>query len=294
MYKQDDNSFTNSFSWILTSIAIILYTIAAFMGIEYIVRGNHLLAFGITIGSFLLLGLCIWSMCQCKISRNKRRALPIGILAALGVSVVLIAGTWPVTLILYAYDHEDKLATLINNTRGYALRVDSLYLDYAGARIKAYEEVLKKSEKSQKKRKKQKKDNGKKEERTQMVNSLRRRILSPVEDSIRIQRRQWLASLSDKNIVYNISTARNLRDVFYAADKWIDEYRLISSVIYEGEEAQPFSCDKYTQSAKDEYKNFCVMKQPDNRSIGAMVFCIFALFLTYFILWRPKSRYANR
>ena len=291
---QSNSSFTDTIGWIFSIAALIIYAIVAFYGMEYIFKGNHLIAIGITLAGAVILGLCIWGMCLCKISRNKRRALPLGILAALGASAVLIAGTWPVTLILYAYDHEDELATLINNTRDYALRVDSLYQDYAESRVKAYEKVLKESEKSQKKGKKQKKDNSKKEERALMVNSLRRRILSPVEDSIRTQRSQWLASLPDKNIVYNISTAKNLRDVFYAADKWIDEYRLVSAVIYKDEEVQPFSCDEYTQSAKDEYDKFCVIKQPDNRSIGAMAFCIFILFLTYFILWRPKSRYANR
>lgn len=294
MYQQNDNSFLNSISWIFSSLALLFYALAAFMGIEYIVRGNHLIALGITLGSSLLLGLCIWSMCRCKISRNKRQALPLGILSAFGALAILIAGIWPISLILYAHDHDSELATLINNTRDYALRVDSLYQDYATARVKAYEEALMKSEKSKKKGKNQKKDIGKKAKRALMVNSLQRRILSPVEDSISTQRTQWLASLPDQNVVYNISTAKNLREVFYAADKWIDEYRLVSVVIYEGEEAQPFSCDEYTQSAKDEYNKFCVMKQPDNRSIGAMAFCIFTLFLTYFFLWKPKSRYANR
>ena len=152
---QSNSSFTDTIGWIFSIAALIIYAIVAFYGMEYIFKGNHLIAIGITLAGAVILGLCIWGMCLCKISRNKRCALPLGILAALGASAVLIAGTWPVTLILYAYDHEDELATLINNTRDYALRVDSLYQDYAESRVKAYEKVLKESEKSQKKGKKQ-------------------------------------------------------------------------------------------------------------------------------------------
>ncbi len=132
------------------------------------------------------------------------------------------------------------------------------------------------------------------EEQKRRVNSLKRRILLPTEGSVQKERSRWLSSMSDKNASKNISTARNLNDVLDAADRWIEEYKQVSSVVYAGEDAVPFSCDNNTSSAKEKYDKFCVLKEPEKRSIIAMFFCMGLILLTYFFLWHPRSRYFNR
>lgn len=280
MSLSNGNSFTNRIVWILSSLAVLAYAIVALYGLEYLMRGNHLVTFGVTIAGCAMLGICLWGMCKCKISRHKHRAIALGILAFLGVASIFFVGSWPFTLSMYAIDNEEELSALISNTRDYAMRVDSLYHDYAETRVAKYELLLKERKLER-------------YERERRVNSLRRRILMPANESIRRERKEWLESLSTKNVVKNISTAKNLKDVFYAADKWIEEYRLVSAVKYEGEDAVPFSCEEYTSDAKEAYKRFCVLRKPEWRSITAMFGCIAFILLTYFVLWRPKSRYSS-
>lgn len=276
----NNNSFTDSIIWLFTIIALVLYVIGALYGFEYLVEGNHLLAFGVTLVGVLLLGACVREMCRSKLSRNKRDDLLREILSGFVAFSIIILGCWPITLFLYVQDNEDELNTLISNTRNYALSVDSLYEDYAHERVSRYSFYLDsvKTEKSEKSRR---------------VRSLERRLLSHDNDSIIALRKQWLSTLPEAN-VWNISTAKNLHLVFQAAIEWIEEYKDLSAIFYEGEKNLPFDCEAYSTSAYQEYERFKSLKRPSWRSIIAAGICILGIFATYFFVTRPKSRYANR
>ena len=193
---------------------------------------------------------------------------------------MIIIGLWPVTLVLFVHDNVEELKALQNNTRNYALSVDSLYEDYAHERVNRYSAYLDSVK-------------IKKNEKSRRVSSLERRLLSHDNDSIIVLRKEWLATLPEANI-RNISTAKNLHLVFQAAIEWIEEYKEISAVFYEGEKEQPFDCGAYSTSAYQEYERFKSLKRPSWLSILAAGVCIIFIFATYFFVTRPKNRYANR
>ena len=271
---------TDKIIWIFTILALLAYTIAVMLGMEYLVDGNHYLAIGITIVGSLILSICVWEMCCSKSSRNKRRDLPLGILAAIIAFSILVIGSWPITVFLNAYDNKAELEGLVHDTSNYAVSVDSLYNQYAKDRIACYKLYLDSMKVAP-------------NEKNQCIRSLERRLLSSANDSIHHKRQEWLASLPDAD-VWNLSTAKNLHDVFLAAEKWIGEYKEVSSIIYKGEHATYFECEDFTKSAYDEYENFISLRKPNTRSIICAIVCILLIFVTYFFVRRPKSRFASR
>lgn len=271
------SNITDRLIWVVTILALIFYSVAELYGMEFLADGNHVIAFGVSFLLSLILTLCVWEMCSSKSSRNKRRDLPLGILAAFFAIAILVVGSWPVTVFLNAYDNESELENLISNTRNYAVNVDSLYVQYANKRVYNYRRYLDSLKCDTK-------------EKNQRVKSLERRLLSLTNDSIHHKRQEWLATLPKAN-VWNVSTAKNLHNVFLAAEKWIEEYKVVSSVIYNGENVEPFECENFTMSAYEEYNDFISLRRPNMRSILYSAFCVFLIFATYFFVRRPKSRF---
>ncbi len=276
----NNNPFADSIIGFLTLIALVVYVIGALWGVEYLVGGNHLWAFGLTLVGAIILWVSVREMCRSKFSRKKRDNLLREILSGILALCMIVIGLWPVTLVLYVHDNAEELKALIDNTRNYAMSVDSLYEDYAHERVNRYTAYL---------------DSVKieKYEKSRRVRSLERRLLSHDNDSTIVLRKQWLATLPEANI-RNISTARNLHLVFQAASEWIEEYKEISATFYEGEKELPFDCEAYSASAYQEYERFKSPKRPNWLSILAAGVCILLIFATYLFVTRPKNRYANR
>lgn len=277
----NNESISNSIAFYITVIFMFVYAIAAFMGMLYLFNGNYFVAVPVLVAGATLLFGCVWEMSRSKTSRNKRRDLPREIVAAVGAIALLVAASWPATLFLYAYEHEDELDTLITDTRDYALGVDSLYQQYADARVTAYDLSLWKMV--------DKDPTLNKAEHKRRVESLRRRLTYSCVDSISNGRQQWLATLPRANAL-NPATARNLHDVFEAAKIWIHEYYDASEMMYQGEDYNPFECSEQTVSAQAAYYRFTTLRQPSKASLAAATFCIGCIFLTYFHARRPKSR----
>jgi uncharacterized membrane protein YidH (DUF202 family) len=267
------------FALLVTIAALLVFVYISFLGTEYLLEGNHLLAVPLVLLGAALLSYAISVMCKSKGSRDKRKGLPKEVAAIMAAVLILLVGSIAFTQFLYVHDHQRQLRETLFSTADDVSRIDSVYKDYAMQRVNAYRKLLKKERYPS-------------EKQTSMTKSLRRRLMPEEYDTICADRKRWLASVHDAG-VWNISTPRNLHYLVSAGHDWTEQYREVSSVIYKGEVAEPFGSGETEFFLSEESRQFSKPHRPDSRSMAATVICCLLILTTYWHIRRPKNRYAG-
>ena len=266
----------------VTIIALLSYTYIAFMGTEYMVEGDHAKAIGVSLLFVVLLTWGLRTMCQSKASRNKSRGLPLEI-AAIGVTfATLLAGSILFNHFLYVADHQEAVQSSIQTITRCVGETDSLYADYADTRLRRYNQLLYK-------------ENYKSKKRKAMTQSLRRHLLPEGIDSVRRERREWLSTVKSGS-VWNVSTPRNVHYITQAGEEWTKQYETISSLMYKGEQCEPFSTET-TPASMSVAAELAHLSQPslhpDDRSVTVTLLCCLLVLTTYLHIRRPKSKFSG-
>ena len=274
------NNTSAGLALFVTTIALLTFVYIAFMGIEYMVEGNHALAIALSLLIVTLLAAGISIMCKSKVSRNRRSGLPVEIAAILVTLGILFVGSIPFSHFLYVTDHEEELHDSIQTiVRGIG-NIDSLYAEYAEKRVRDYRRQLYKAHYSVKKT-------------NAMTASLRRRLQPVALDSVRSSRRAWISTLQEGS-VWNISTPNNMHYITKAGEDWARQYAEVSSVIYKGEKAAPFAC-AYTASDEPLLPILTLpTNRPDARSLAITLVCGLLVLTTYLHIRRPKNKFTGR
>ena len=267
------------FALLVTIAALLVFVYISFLGTEYLLEGNHLLAIPLVLVGAALLSYSIYVMCSSKASRDKRKGLPKEIAAFIVAILILLAGSVAFTQFLYVHDHRQELRECLFSTAEEVSKIDSVYKDYALARVNTYRKLLKKEHYSSSKQ-------------ASMTKSLSRRLMPAEYDTICADRKRWLASVHDAG-VWNISTPRNLHYIVTAGYDWTEQYREVSSVIYKGEETESFGTGETVFAKSEESRQFSKPHRPDSRSLAATIVCCLLILTTYWHVRRPRSRYVG-
>lgn len=271
-------SGSSGLALLLTILSLLAFAFAAFMGLEYLLEGNHLIAVLICLGGMLLLALCIRMACWGKVTRKKRQGYVIEILSLLGAAVILYFGRTPFSQFVYVVNHEQDINSLVVEARDNASKIDTAYDAYAQKRLDNYERYLKKNKEGS-------------QVVGQKVNSLKRRLQPDDMSLVRDERTAWLDKLQKVN-VWNIATPKNLYYLISASDDWVEQYAEVSSMMYEGEKSEPFTLQ--IDAIKDRYKEFTTVRPADRWSNIAMAACCLLILTFYIVSRRSKSRYQGR
>lgn len=272
-------SGSSGLALLLTILSLLAFVFFAFMGLEYLLEGNHLVAVLICLGGAVLLGLCIRLACWGKSTRKKQQGRVIEICSLLVAALLLYFGRTPFSHFIYVVDHKAEIDKLVIEARDNACRIDTAYLDYAQQRLKDYERTLKRG------------GNADRHAVSLQTASLKRRLLPEDLSTVREERKAWLDGLRHVN-VWNIATAKNLHYILTASDDWVGQYAAVSSLTYEGEKCEPFAMA--SDDIKSRYQQFTTPSAPDWLSTVAMLVCCL-LILTYYIqCLRAKSRFQGR
>ncbi|MBR5685220.1 MAG: hypothetical protein IKX18_03585 [Muribaculaceae bacterium] len=264
---------------LLTILSLLAFAFMAFMGLEYLLEGNHLVAVLICLGGMALLGLCIRMACWGKETRKKKQGYAIEILSLLAAGIILYFGRTPFSQFVYVVNHQQDINNLVVEARDRACKIDTAYDEYAHKRLAAYERYLKKTVK----------DN--QHTVSMKVRSLERRLLPEDMTEVQDERKDWLDQLQNVN-VWNIATAKNLGYLISASDDWVKQYADVSNFMYEGERCEPFVMQG--DDIKDRYKEFTTPRTPDRLSNIAMAVCCLLILTFYIVSLRSKSRYKGR
>lgn len=275
MFKTDSSGL----ALLLTILSLLAFAFAAFMGLEYLLEGNHLAAVLICLGGMVLLGICIRLACWGKVTRKKKQGYVIEILSIIAAGVILYFGRTPFSQFVYVVNHEQDINSLVEEARDNASKIDTAYDEYAQKRLASYEHYLKKNTKDDL------------HIVSQKVNSLKRRLLPEGVTDVRYERKEWLNQLQNVN-VWNIATAKNLGYLISASDDWVQQYADVSSLMYEGEKCEPFTMQ--SNDIKSRYNEFTTPRTPDRLSNIAMAVCCLLILTFYIVSLRSKSRYQGR
>lgn len=264
---------------VITIIALLGFSVLAFLGMEYLFKGDHVMAITPTLIGILFLTWSVYAMCKSKASRNKRKGLFVELFSFIVAAVLLLAGSIPFTLFVSALHREKQFIKTIEKTAEQVSTIDQSYREYANNRIGNYQKILKKKHIS----------SSGIEARSK---SLRRRLFPENIDSICEDRKLWLGSLKEVSI-WNISTAKNLNYIISAGDDWIKQYQELSGLFYEGEEVDSFKIDESAMVARNEFASLSTPRLPDKISLSASLGCIMLILTSYFHIRRPKNKYSG-
>lgn len=269
-------SGSSGLALLLTIVSLLVFAFFAFMGLEYLLGGDHVVSLLICLSGLALVGLCLKLACWGKSTRMKRKGFVIEVLSLLVIAVLLFFARRPFSQFVYVVNHEQEIESLVIEARDTAYRIDTAYQEYAEKRLADYKRHLTRAGK-----------NGQ-QQAEQNVSSLRRRLLPDSVTVVREERGRWLDGLQKVN-VWNVATAKNLNYIITASEDWVEQYAQVSSIIYKGEKCDPFAME--VGDIKDRYDVLTTEQKPDLWSDIAMAVCCL-LILTYYIqCLRARSRY---
>lgn len=250
---------------LFTIIALVVFAYCSFIGLDFRLHGNLVLAAIVYVPVLILLAYSLKTMIVSKAKRNAREGRPRELRSLFVAFAILAIGAVPCSKFLEIYRQQDQLTESVKEAVIAVSELDSAYLEYAHERIM-----------------------GVKDRRVR--SSLQRRLIPESYDQVAAQRRQWLASLGEANI-WNLYTATNVNKLQEAAETWNTEDSLMSSVIYvcEGQEVRPFSHTASAEKLAAFNSSFTEFHAPESKAVMGTLMCILFVLMCYIFTERPKT-----
>ena len=228
-----------NFAWVAAIIALLAFSYISFMGLVYCQFYGVGLCVLVTLALDALIIFCVRLMCNAKHTRWLRLGLLGQIVFGLIVLVLLLG-----TSVMFA--HFTRIVNqreIIQNTYVAAVEdaqnMGEKYDAYVNERCASYSSALKNLSSSSANYKSLFSNSlslgfSKDAIITKCVDNLRNLLKGSNENGdIMSKRSQWLENVSAS--VWNLSLPSNIRDITQSVNKWIDNYKELSSKRYTGE-----------------------------------------------------------
>lgn len=257
------NYTTVGLALLISLVSTSIFAYCTFIGLDYGMDGNIAITLLIIITALGILGYSEYILIVSKASRNAREGRPKEIISAVIVFAVFLVGSIPFTKFIEVYNNRTLLKETMTETVAVIRTIDSAYFDYANKRIENVQEENKKSLK-------------------------RRLFTSDIEKNAK-ERGEWLNSIHEANF-WNVFTATNAHHLMEAADNWVEEYKSVSSVIYEGEECEPFQHEGFEEQINKFHEIFTAFHSPSGLSLLATLICFMCMMACYYATIRPTTK----
>ncbi len=269
------------FNWgfLIATVVLLFYSYIAFNGSLYMsfVDGDVKIAALLTLLLLLIVCICVYVMCRARATRWKNIGVPGQVIFGGIILLTFCVAGMPFASFLNAAQSKDRINEEARNVQLTAMQLDNSYNDYVNERVADYEQVLLDNPSLYKKA-------GGMDNATKIVNlttSLKNRILPKGLDAVQQERRNWLDGIEDMSI-WNMHTPKNISYLSECVNSWADEYKEISSIIYNGEEVDAFSYPVF-QEKLDELKADLSRVHYSIWSILVAILCSAFMLLPYFI-----------
>lgn len=278
-----------NFAYVLSIVVLLVFAYITFLGLAYWTGGSLTTPILLTLLLVILVAGCVMIM---SMSRSTRWT-DIGLIGQICFGVIvfaaLMAATIPFTNFLRVVNEKNQMKELMIETANAGAEMDKAYLDYAEKRISNYKIALQGISATKNSNPQgyadafgQAAGNTDTDKINALSESLRAKLLPMDAKDIVDERHQWLNRAADLN-VWNPMTPSNVNTLKDQMFVWTDNYRQLSSTMYNGEKAEVFTYDKFESKLNalvDSYQKF---RRPSAIAIVAAVICFVFMLLPYFV-----------
>lgn len=278
-----------NFAMVFSLLVLLVYTFITFLGMVYWQNGKIVLPIVLATAIFAVVVLCIVVMCRAKATRWKRIGMIGQIIFGGIILATFIFSALPFTNFLYVLGHEKEVTQEINTVMESARDLDAKYTIYANERLNNYRATLdlvshgkdiRPSEYQELLGEAIGDEDSEKIER--LASSLQRKLLPDSLSNIRIERENWLLGASNMS-VWNVMMPSNIDKINKEVGKWVDNYVNLSTIIYNGENAEPFSYQQFNTSLQKLTDNYVKLHMPSILAIIISLICFFIMLLPYWM-----------
>lgn len=243
----------------LAAVVLLGYTYIAFLGMLYKADGVIWKAVLSAVGVMAVVSTCVYVMVSAKVTKSKEVGLVGQIVFGAIILVAFLVSGGPFTSFLKVAGSRSAIEQEINNVKVSASGLDQDYNTYASDRVKAYRQALSPEDELK-------------------AQSLQRRLCPDSISTIQQQRQEWVERIGDMSI-WNIMLPQNLKYMQKCVSEWTDNYKDISDVIYDNEEAAAFEYNRFDTSLNELLLSF--------KKAGYSVWAVLVAILSALVMMIP-------
>lgn len=233
-----------NFASVFAIMVLLVFSYITFLGLAYWQEGDLILPMALSLGLIVVVSFCIYVMCWAKANWN-RKVLQI-ILGLIALIIFLLASR-PFSNFINVLNQSDTIKAKMTTMYEAAINLDDAYAEYVSSRISNYKKRLSYVSEMKNVRPSdyQKYLGGAagandKARIENLSKSLYSKLMPDSTAKIVRERHKWLIEASNTS-VWNPLAAANINKIGEEVDDWKENYRKLSSVIYDGEDAKEFN-----------------------------------------------------
>lgn len=278
-----------SFAAVFSLIVLLAYSYISFLGLVYWQNGKVAVPVLIIAGQIVMVMGCIWSMCMAKATRWKRIGMIGQVVFGAAVLIAFLASAVPFTNFMRVAEKESTILQGIENTVMSAKEIDDDYKRYVDARIDNYRSKLRLVSTGKDIRPSEYDEcmggaAGDTDEQKieNLSSSLRNKLLPDSTSVIQQHRQEWLDNTKDMS-VWNVMFPANIATIREEVNGWSNNYSMLSSVMYKGEEAQPYEYKQFDNQLESVTSFYTELHLPTILAVVLAIAGFLIMLLPYFM-----------
>ena len=280
-----------NFAWVFALIGLLAYTFISFMGLIYSQITPLALSALIAICFVAIVIFLVSVMCRAKATRWLRLGMLGQVFVGFIILALLLCSSIFFTHFTRMIGEQETIVSTYTQTIDDARQLDEKYREYVDNRSQSYRQIvnnLRPGTADYAKLISKSSDLGltKSQIAKKYSETLSDFLLGDNMDELRDKRNVWLSQ--DTTTVWNVNLPNNIQDVASSVNKWLNNYKELSSTVYTCEEGvTPFEDTEFNENA-DKLQNICTtITRPSLMSIGLALLCFFFIILPWIIT--PKN-----
>lgn len=277
-----------NFATVFSIMVLLVFSYITFLGLLYWKDGDFLLPILLTLALIALVLGCVYVMCLSKATRWQRIGTIGQVFFGIIVLVTLLAAALPFTNFLSVVQNKDDISTKVSSACNAAVKLDEAYEIYAKERLQSYKDNLLLISKGKNINPSRYQEciggasgNTDEEKIGELEKSLRNKLLPESTKAIIVERHEWLQSAQEPS-VWNPLTPSNIRKVDEQVNGWLDNYKKLSSVSYQGEEdVKEFDYEGFSSQLSSLTDSYTKFHSPTFLSVIISLICFFIMMLPY-------------
>lgn len=289
-----------NFASVFAIMVLLVFSYITFLGLAYWQEGNLLLPVILSLGLIVVVCTCVFLMCKSKASRWKRIFIIGQAFFGIITLATLLVAALPFSNFINVVEKSEEIKAKLSVTYEAAENLDNAYVEYVDGRINQYREMLNrvslsKNVKPSDYEKYLSNASGPNDEAKieNLTKSLRSKLMPESTAKIVNERHDWLKKASSTS-VWNPLAAANISKIGEEVDGWEDNYSKLSSVMYDGENAEEFSYGSFNNELSGLTQTYNEFHRPTPLAIIISLICFIIMMLPYLVTEKSLAAAGNK